>query len=342
MASIPWSDEEIRIIRDNYEKVDCVSDMMVLLPGRTYNSIRTKARDLGLISRFLPTHNEEFFNEPSEINCAIAGFVAADGCVTDKGRLTINIGRKDREHLVRIAKLTEYEGNVYDYQSRFSVAIDSEGKPVRIPGTTLTSNVQIQAPTWIQDFEKHWGIVPRKTFLMKAPNISGNRLCLAYISGLIDGDGWIGVSSPESYMIGLMGTKELMTWVKQIFDSMSPLCSRTPSHLKSVSEKNSFEYKVSGVKAYWIGKLFLTLDIPRLDRKWDNLRHFISIVEGRKTHSKRMITNLNKIKPSDDVLKEFGIYEQSKSFLSSLVVSPKSSSENLSIEEDDTLSDPDM
>lgn len=314
MASTLWSEAEVKLLQDNYAKVDSVSDMLPLLPGRTYWAIRSKAETMSLINKFLPTQDNTFFNEPNEINSAIAGFIAADGCVSDGGRLTINLGRKDRGHLETIIRLTKYEGNIYDYESKFSVAI-VDGQPKRVAGQTFTSSVQIQAPIWVDNLKTHWNIVPRKTFLMVAPNISDNRLSLAYISGLIDGDGWVGVSTSYSYMIGVMGTHALMTWIKSVFDTIIP--EGKPTNLKSVSEKDSYEYKVTGTKAYWLAKLLLSLDIPRLDRKWDKMREFIRFIETEPDRSTRRKSDLKKLKPSDNILHEFGLYESSTAFLAS-------------------------
>lgn len=315
MANILWTEQEINTLKESYPKVDKVDEMRTLLPGRTYSAIRSKAEDMGIINRFLPTQNNTFFNEPNEINSAIAGFIAADGCVSDKGRIHINLSRKDRNHLEKIVELTKYEGNIYDYESKFSVAININGKAERVPGQTLTSLVQIQAPQWAEDLKKHWNIVPRKTFLMIAPNVVDIRLSLAYISGLIDGDGWIVQSTPCSYMIAIMGTHALMTWVKSIFDAIVPANSKNGQHLKSVSDKDSYEYKITGTKAYWLGKLLLSLDIPRLDRKWDKLRSFIYYIENEPDRSTRRKSDLKKLKPSDDILRQFGLYESSQKLL---------------------------
>jgi hypothetical protein len=105
-------------------------------------------------------------------------------------------------------------------------------------------------------------------------------------------------------MIALMGTKSLMSWVKEFYDTLIPFSDK--SQLKILGEKDSFEYKIIGAKAYWLGKLFLSLDIPRLNRKWDILRQYIKDIDEGKT-SKRMLFQVNKLKPSQEILNEFNL-----------------------------------
>lgn len=61
-----------------------------------------------------PTHyNIHFFDEYNEASCYWAGFIAADGYVrSDRSAVTIHLASTDYEHLLKLAQLTDYEGNV--------------------------------------------------------------------------------------------------------------------------------------------------------------------------------------------------------------------------------------
>ncbi len=83
-----WTKKEIIILNDNYGKIKFF-DLILMLPGRTSGAIRRKAYDNGLVAnlsitnkKFVTTNNN-FFSVPNTINSYWAGFIAADGCVSE-------------------------------------------------------------------------------------------------------------------------------------------------------------------------------------------------------------------------------------------------------------------
>lgn len=50
-----WSDEEVKILKDNYSYVS-INDILLLLPNRTRSSVLGKARSYGLMSKFYLSH----------------------------------------------------------------------------------------------------------------------------------------------------------------------------------------------------------------------------------------------------------------------------------------------
>jgi hypothetical protein len=311
MITTPWTSQEDAILRERFASCSSIEEVVPYLPGRTYNAIRTRANAyLGVKIKKLPVHDTHCFDVPDEINCSWAGYLAADGCVSDKGRLTLGIASKDRAHIEALVLYMGFTGRIWDYTKSYTdLKVKKYGKVSTYSGTCHISTLQIQCPAVCVQLARHWNITPRKTRTLQPPNLTDDRLIMAYLSGFIDGDGWIiedkSTKHPQ-YSIAVMGTKEMMEWTKAVFDRLTPYL--ITAKLQPTESDNIYDYKVSGVKAFWLAKLFLTLDIPRLDRKWDKMRRLIAEVEAG-TPSQRFLTTMVNGRPSDTILTQFGLLD---------------------------------
>ncbi len=308
---LPWTPAEDIIIRDRFAVSENLKEVMPYLPGRTYNAIRTRANAcLGVKMKKLPVHDTHCFDTPTEVNCSWAGYLAADGCISDKGRLALGIASKDRTHVEDLIRYMGFTGRIYDYVRPYKdLKVKKYGKISTYAGVLHTSSVQIQCPAVCVQLATHWNITPRKTHTLIPPNLTDDRLIVAYLSGFIDGDGWIvedKSTAHTQYNIGVMGTTEMMTWVKVTFDRLVGGTDRAA--LQPTESTNICDYKVSGVKVYWLAKLFLSLDVPRLERKWVKLRRFIERVENGDV-TQRLKGGIRAACPSEDTLIRFGLIE---------------------------------
>lgn len=326
--SLPWSEKDYEILREFYPRKDGKTQMATLMPYRTYYAIRSKAQDLGIKRRPRKTKNLDFFSEPNEFNCAVAGFIAADGCISDTGKLTINLSEKDLHHLEKIKSILGYDGGIYRYKPKVTWIKNYKNpdKPLVRCDSKGGRALQIQCPQWKTDLEKHWNITPRKTLTLLPPNLTGNRLKMSYISGEIDGDGWIysyvekGPKPRTTYSLAVMGTRELMEWIKATLDALVPNSSF--SNLKPEGKSgNSFSYKITGAKAYWVSKMMLSLDVLRLDRKWDMMRELIRGIEQDVVPAKIRF-RLIQMCPSEETLREFGLLEDKAQLFTRLNATP--------------------
>lgn len=98
---------------------------------------------------------------------------------------------------------------------------------------------------------------------------------LAFICGLIDGDGTIILSKQNRLELSIIGTGEIINWIKNIFDYLvlnkTKLLAKARQRLDRDSE-NHWVYKVTGFRAYSILSELMKLQVPRLDRKWNNVK----------------------------------------------------------------------
>lgn len=264
-----WSPEELALVKQHYPHKQGTKILAELLPDREYNQIKAQANLMGLRRKPLYFKNENFFSTMTGQTAAVAGFIAADGYVNTKDmRLHLGLSDKDFEYLDDIKRITGYTGPIISRKPKEAKIIDKDtGKEYTI-GKGRVCTLQVgKASKWISDLNQHWNIGTRKTFDLKPPSIDRLDLVLSYISGLIDGDGWICFTKDGVPSVHVMGTKEVMEWVKMVFNFLTP--DHTRNKLSKTSSPNVYVYGVNGARAYVIWKIFMSLDIHRLNRKWD-------------------------------------------------------------------------
>lgn len=176
------------------------------------------------------TLNETFFETiDSEEKAYWLGFIAADGCVYRR-TLSINLNIKDKAHLEKLIAI-----------------LNSETQIKEIPGTgygegTMIAHLEINSKKLVDDLAKY-GIVPRKSLILKPPQIESS-LERHWIRGYFDGDGSI---IPElkngNAQLSFCGTKEVIRWIeyKLTNENSHSLYSRWKD-----ATKNSYQFSLGG------------------------------------------------------------------------------------------------
>lgn len=144
--------------------------------------------------------NHDFFNEiNTELNAYWLGFIAADGCVTDKGVVQIALASKDRNHLERLKEALQSTHPIYQYER------EEEFQGYRCDSTAILA---ISSPELTADLIKH-GVTPRKTATLDWPEFLAKDLIPHYLRGFFDGDGgWnISASIPSAVMFSIIAPK---------------------------------------------------------------------------------------------------------------------------------------
>lgn len=201
--------------------------------------------------------DDNFFEAPNMLNCYYAGFLAADGCISQSKRLcSIGLARKDREWVVNFKKDINFEGPVRDYISKD-----------KFPN----SSIVINSPKIVDDLEKNFNIVPSKSLILRHPNITDNRLIDAFICGYIDGDGSIGYcprgDKQKSLVFAILGTLDMVTWIKKRVSEIVGKEIGCISHKKTHSD-SVHTYSFTDRNARKIFLEYYRLNVPKLERKW--------------------------------------------------------------------------
>ncbi len=131
------------------------------------------------------------------------GFITADGCIIEGRWLSLQLAKKDRNHLV---KFCHYLG----LEEKETKEIIKNGFGGAYTRDNPVNSVKICSLEIIANL-KDKGVLPRKSGQEKPYICSSKELELAYIRGLIDGDGYI---RSTQYGLGIVGSKEICQYVQ--------------------------------------------------------------------------------------------------------------------------------
>lgn len=264
---LEWNELQTGYLLENYGKLFAKEIASHL--NCSVGSVHAKANRLGLkadISYLLTRRqdgynriyscNEHFFDVPNIINSYWAGFIAADGCISDKNILRLAI--TERYHLEKFKRVIGYTGNIL-----YKKPVSANCKPQFEMG--------ISSRTICKALAEVWNIIPRKTLILQPPSLMDNNQILSYIVGNIDGDGCIRVYYEGKRLrltIQLLGTKFLLSWIhdnlKRII--LEPLDIKTKTCVRKL--KTIYAVTYQGNIAKIILNRLINLDIPKMARKW--------------------------------------------------------------------------
>lgn len=135
-----------------------------------------------------------------------AGFIAADGCITNKNEISISLQRKDEYFLKIFANWCGVNHKISQI-SHFNKKYNK---------LYLESSLKFTSKEMINDLNIYYNIVPRKSLILKPPK----RKSLDFVSGYWMGDGGIHHSG-HSWQTSFRGTKEMLGWIKTYFVDLS-------------------------------------------------------------------------------------------------------------------------
>lgn len=206
--------------------------------------------------------NENYFSIISCQNSYYAGFIMADGNITqDKRYLTISLAQKDRIFL---------ESFINDIEATYSIKDgDSHGYPI--------SSIHFTSLQLCHDLEINFNIVPNKSLIATPPKLDKIEFIDCFIMGLIDGDGSIGFQKRKNkqagFYINLVGTEDICKFVKNRFEEI--LNKSTSNLFQRDKSKNFYRYVITDNNARTIFKFYYEKykNISKLKRKW-SLEHY--------------------------------------------------------------------
>jgi hypothetical protein len=202
------------------------------------------------------TCNKDFFKIPNVLNSYWAGFIAADGCLSERDHALIIVS-KDKDHLEKFVIDINFSGSIKDYKAGgYKPGIYSR---LSIYGLSNT----------FEHLKNNFNITPQKTKTLSPPvNLSLN--CrLAFIAGFIDGDGSI-FRNKKGIHIALGGTHLMMGWIADIVNDLAPVKKlRVPRNTYDWF----YEYKIVSKRAEKLINLIVPLGLPLMERKWRHVEN---------------------------------------------------------------------
>jgi hypothetical protein len=197
-------DVDPTVLRDLYQKHQSLRKVATEL-GHSYDRIRAAMSHYNVPYNDPITYdwNKKFWDEDNETVFYWAGFIAADGCLTNKysSQLAIGLAEKDRDHLERFKN---------DIQAQHPIkSTNHHSVQLSIHSTSLKKQLS------------RFGIVPRKTKILKFPNwLKKHELACHYLRGYFDGDGCWSISSPNAkvpqFSFSVIGTEHFLNGYRDV------------------------------------------------------------------------------------------------------------------------------
>jgi hypothetical protein len=157
---------------------------------------------------------------------------------------------------------------------------------------------------WKLDLEYIFGVIPNKTYRVGPPRLYNMAYQLAFIKGLIDGDGWISMRNNINFGIGIGSCSKIVYWLQEVVEKnlFYSLRLRKILHKKTMCNKDYYVYTIAGRPASLLFCLLNSLPTPCLTRKWQNPQ-VLEIVAKHKSENPRLFEqmqdHINKLFISD-------------------------------------------
>jgi DNA-binding transcriptional regulator WhiA len=234
------SGEKLKVLADKYK----VSKWTLL----------ARFKKLGVRKTTKRTVNSEAFSIFTQESCYWAGFITADGWVSNY-QLGVELSIKDKSHLINLCSFLQSNAKISDRERI------SNGK------TYKYSNVLFSSKDLVHKLNHIYGICSRKSLILKPPENLPNEFIKDYIRGYMDGDGSIGwhKSNNTPRICFTSGTKEMLEWIKRNIRNVS---SGNPSILK-FKKSNTYVLEFIGKQAYNIADWLYKDANIYLDRKYE-------------------------------------------------------------------------
>ena len=199
------------------------------------------------------TKNDCYWKQPSVENSYWAGLIAADGYVESHPKrgysLQLKLKESDEVLLQGLKQALQYTGPIYPFKTKTG----EQQKRLMIFGSKLLLN----------DLEHVFNITTKKTFTLQPPKLTNVEHVKAFITGYIDGDGCIGnyfykKPAVNRLTVQILGTKEFLTWIKEQ--------ANVGGNINKYGSIFALTYSCKSARLF--AKWILTIEVPKLKRKW--------------------------------------------------------------------------
>lgn len=146
-------------------------------------------------------YNTKYFSEYTNDSCYWAGFIYADGCITDANgihKVHIGLNKNDEQHLLNLSKAINFNGNLFEDKANNAKILSISGK------------------YFIKDLKENFNIIPKKSLIIEFPKQIPNEKIKHFIRGIFDGDGTITINKNKG-SISIVGNLSTINNIVDIF-----------------------------------------------------------------------------------------------------------------------------
>lgn len=181
--------------------------------------------------------NEEFFMQDTERSFYWAGFLMADGWLTDEvrgKRVSMQLQYSDINVLDQLKEDLHFDGNIIKKKSHES----------------MLAQISIRSDKLFDSLNR-FGVIPRKTFLGQIPDfILAHQNINHFVRGLFDGDGCIYLGSSKSAKraqakFSLTGNNKILEQVQKILE-LNQLVSKRANYSSGIRGWAHLDYGGNG------------------------------------------------------------------------------------------------
>jgi len=209
--------------------------------------------------------NHNTFSELGVHNCYWAGFIAADGWISNNTAVGLELQHGDKNHLEKLCLFVGRDTKLWVRERQH------DGKVFKYASVSLVSKQMVS------DLKNYFNIVPNKSLILVPPDLP-NYLKKHFVRGYIDGDGHIGWykyrSCPRLSLVS--GSIDMLKWVKLTISGLVPNVNDVSVYHRN-DNTHSFEYR--GKQAYSILDWLYTGSTKgtRLQRKYERYKEYLKM-----------------------------------------------------------------
>lgn len=241
-----WSEQEVLELKRLYTEERLPQEDVKRILGLTCSELKAALKTHN-VSRSFPNKyqiNKRFFRIiENDEQAYFLGLMAADGCVTEKGTIELELQHRDR-------------GLVERLRNALGPNIPLKNKN----GVRLAfSSVEMA-----QDLSQ-FGVVPRKSYCFSWPNNLPEEFALTFLLGYFDGDGYFKQGWPGEWKWELLGTYDFLFAVKARLEYYVGIHLREPARAKPNVSPHLFRLSVTGKRVIALDRVLNAsgLGLPR-------------------------------------------------------------------------------
>jgi intein/homing endonuclease len=240
------------------------SEMLNVSPSTIQKYLKkNNLKPLGINRPYKNKYNTHFFSEYTKESVYWAGFIMADGCISDTNtthNVQIMLSIKDKSHLQKLSEIINFTGPLYEYKKNNSITIRMSGKKI------------------INDLFNKYGITKKKSLIAEFPKQLPRELYSHFIRGYFDGDGSIYKGSSPT--ISFIGNENIVKSIRDILHETLELeikSSNDKPPLRNTGSEKIKQFAYCGKNTKKIIKWLYnkTNENIRLDRKYKKCMEYL-------------------------------------------------------------------
>lgn len=254
-----WGKDELKIIRNYYQSMR-PKDLAKLLPNRSVDAIKLKARALGLnsplSSEFLSSVDILLDDTPESYYWM--GFILADGHISEDNRLVVTLHKKDRNHLRKLANYiqAEHKERAGNSETKVSLAVKNQKILPLIKEKFDINNCKTYNP-------------PSALFYENADA----RLLACLLCGFIDGDGHIKKqTNRQDVVIDIKIHGSWLDWLNVLHQRLHNQFLELPIASPKLNKRGYAYWAIANrVVVNYLKQITADNNLPVLERKWSRI-----------------------------------------------------------------------